>query len=413
MKKRIWLVNQYAMPPHLESRLRTIKFAQYLTSAGYDVTIFASSIMHNMDINLIEDGRLFIERQYGDLKFVHINTMPYRKNGLARIIGLFQFSLRLRRVVNKFPKPDVIVHTATIPFSNPIYFVAKRLNAKHIVEVLDLWPETFVNLGIMRRSNPIMWFLYKAERWLYVRADELVFSMEGGAQYLHDRGWTRDEGGIIDLSHVHYINNGVDIADFDSYLEHYKLDDPDLTDSSITRVIYLGSIRKANHLQHLIDAAELLKQRSDIKFLIYGDGDERDDLVAYCKNHHLDNVIFKDKWIDPKFVPYVLSCATVNILNYMQGSFASYGGSQSKLFQYMASGRPICCNLKMMFCPITKNNLGIAREFTSPKEYADAILSLVNMDTTVGQEMCNRVRSTAYEYDYKALTNHLIRLIED
>ena len=67
MKKRIWLVNQYAMPPHLESRLRTIKFAQYLTSAGYDVTIFASSIMHNMDINLIEDGRLFIERQYGDL----------------------------------------------------------------------------------------------------------------------------------------------------------------------------------------------------------------------------------------------------------------------------------------------------------------------------------------------------------
>jgi len=66
-----------------------------------------------------------------------------------------------------------------------------------------------------------------------------------------------------------------------------------------------------------------------------------------------------------------------------------------------------------MFCPITKNNLGIAREFTSPKEYADAILSLVNMDTTVRQEMCNRVRSTAYEYDYKALTNHLIRLIED
>jgi len=40
-------------------------------------------------------------------------------------------------------------------------------------------------------------------------------------------------------------------------------------------------------------------------------------------------------------------------------------------------------------------------------------LSLVNMDTTVRQEMCNRVRSTAYEYDYKALTNHLIRLIED
>ena len=53
--KRIWLVNQYAMPPRLESRLRTIKFAHYLQKAGYEVTIFASSIMHNMDIDLIED----------------------------------------------------------------------------------------------------------------------------------------------------------------------------------------------------------------------------------------------------------------------------------------------------------------------------------------------------------------------
>jgi hypothetical protein len=51
--KRVWLINQYAMPPELESRLRTIKFAQYLTQKGYDVTVFASSVMHNMDIDLM------------------------------------------------------------------------------------------------------------------------------------------------------------------------------------------------------------------------------------------------------------------------------------------------------------------------------------------------------------------------
>ena len=31
--KKIWLVNHYAMPPELEPRLRTIKFAEYLTKA--------------------------------------------------------------------------------------------------------------------------------------------------------------------------------------------------------------------------------------------------------------------------------------------------------------------------------------------------------------------------------------------
>ena len=62
--KRIWLINQYAMPPELESRLRTIKFAHYLGAMGYDVTVFASSIMHNMGINLIENGEPYIEKRY-------------------------------------------------------------------------------------------------------------------------------------------------------------------------------------------------------------------------------------------------------------------------------------------------------------------------------------------------------------
>ena len=91
--KRIWLVNQYAMPPRLESRLRTIKFAHYLQKAGYEVTIFASSIMHNMDIDLIEDDSLYIERQYGDLNFVHIKTvLSKRRQYLSEIsfIGMLE-----------------------------------------------------------------------------------------------------------------------------------------------------------------------------------------------------------------------------------------------------------------------------------------------------------------------------------
>ena len=54
-KKVVWLINKYAMPPQYESRLRTIKFAHYLTLAGYKVIVFGSSIMHNMGINLIKD----------------------------------------------------------------------------------------------------------------------------------------------------------------------------------------------------------------------------------------------------------------------------------------------------------------------------------------------------------------------
>ena len=70
---------------------------------------------------------------------------------------------------------------------------------------------------------------------------------------------------------------------------------------------------------------------------------------------------FKQKWVELKYVPYILSRSSLNILNYMPNPIARFGGSQSKSFQYMASGKPICANIKFGYCPITKNNLGFSQ----------------------------------------------------
>ena len=195
-KKTVWLVNQYAMPPQYESRLRTIKFAQYLQTKGYEVTIFASSIMHNMDIDLIEGDEPYIECDYDDLHFVHIKAKNYHNNGVNRIISSFQFHWRMVKFAQKFKKPDVIVQTALIPFGNVISRLAKKTRAKYIVEVLDLWPNSLVELGVAKASNPVIKYLYHLEYKQYQHADELVFSQEGGPDYLSDRKWYKEQGGI-------------------------------------------------------------------------------------------------------------------------------------------------------------------------------------------------------------------------
>lgn len=406
--KVIWLVNYYAMPPKLESRHRTIKFAHYLYEMGYTVKIISSSFMHNMNLNLIDDNKEFIEKQYDDLSFVHINTMAYKSNGLSRFRSLFQFHFKLNKYRNKFEKPDIIIHTALPPFGNILYFTAKKLNAKYIVEVLDLWPESFVDLGLIKKRNPILSLLYYCEKWLYKKADKIVFSMEGGANYIVDKKWDTNAGGPIDLRKVKYINNGVDLKDFRHYKSIYKLEDPDLENNNIKKIIYIGSIRLANNLKELINAAQILKKYSNIKFLLYGDGDDRVYLEKYCRDNEIFNVIFKEKWIEPKYVPYLLSCSDVNILNYMSGHFGKYGGSQSKMFQYMASGKPICSNLKMMYCLINKNNLGIAKEFNSDKQYAEAILELVSLDQKSLFEMSERAHRVVQDFDYLVLTKKLV-----
>lgn len=411
MKKKIWLINQYVVPPKYETRIQTLKRAQYLMEFGYDVILIGGSYIHNTDINLINDDRKFIEANYEGIKFIHIKTNKYRGNSISRFYNLLLFSFRLFFLSKKFDKPDIIVQTATVPFGNILYYLAKRNKAKYIVDVLDLWPESFVALGLISKHNPLLKLAYLAEKWLYDRADEIVFSMEGGKDYIVEKGWDLDSGGNIDLNKVHYINNGVDLKDFDKNKDLYKIDDADLENNTFFKVVYLGSIRLANDVMQLIRAAEILKEEENIQFLIYGDGDDRPFLENYCKLNNLKNVNFKQKWIELKYVPYLLSKSSLNILNYKKRSTARFGGSQSKSFQYMASGKPICANIKRNYCPITKYNLGVAKDFKNAEEYANAILIFANMDREEYNKICINSRKAAENYDYKKLTANFEKLL--
>lgn len=413
IKKKIWLVNYYAMPPEHESRLRTIKFAHYLAMNGYSVNIISSSFLHNTNKNLITDNSKYITRKYGDLNFIHIKTISYKKNGIKRLYSLFQFHLKLLFYRKKIEQPDVIIHTVLSPFGNILYFAAKKLKAKYVIEILDLWPDSLVDLGIIKKKNIILPYLYRMEKWIYTKSDAVIFSQEGGIDYIKDMKWDKQlSNGSIDLRKVFYINNGVDLKDFDYNRLNNILEDDDLTDDTIKKVVYIGSIRLANNLMDLIKAAEILEsQNPDIKFLIYGDGDDRGLLESYCIDRNIKNVIFKQKWILPKFVPYVLSKSSVNVLNYHE-NFGKYGGSQSKLFQYIASGKPICSNLETMYCLINKYKLGIARKYISSKDYADALKILSYLDKDALAQIKIRSESVVREFDYENLTQKLIQIID-
>jgi len=407
--KTIWLVNYYAMPPELESRLRTIKFAYYLKKEGYNVRIIGSSAMHNKNMNLINSNLSFIEKSYDGIDFIHIKAPSYSSNGMNRFLSLFIFHMRLHLLRKKITKPDIIVHTALPPFGNITVYTARSLGAKYIVEVLDLWPESFVAYGLISKKNPILYLAYAAEKWLYAKADELVFSMEGGRNYIKDKKWDIESGGPVETSKVHYINNGVDLSEYDYFLKNYDFFDPDLADDSF-KVIYLGSIRLANNIQLLIDAAVHLKSESNIKILIYGDGEDRLTLEEYAKSKNASNVLFKQKWISPEYVPSLLSKSSLNILNYRPNSVEKYGGSQSKLFQYLASGKPICSNLQYGNSIITQYSLGISKSFSSSTEYANAILTISRMGDQDIERINVESRRIAQKYDYQLHTKSLIKL---
>lgn len=410
--KNIWIVSYYTQPPEFDTHLRHRKFADYLRKSGYNVTIISGSFLHAKNINLITGKKKYIECDYNGEKYIHIKTRSYSNNGIGRMLSIFQFAYRLFRLRNFFESPSIIIHNAHVPFDVLVARCAKKLKAKYVVEVWDLWPESFVALGLVRNNNPLLWIAYQMEKNLYRKADRIIFTMEGGKDYIVEKKWDEEHGGPVNLDKVFYINNGLDLKDFELNKQHCRFEDKDLEESGIFKVIYLGSIRLANDIRLLVDAAELLKEYKHIRFLIYGDGTERENLEAYCRQNQINNVIFKQKWVPLKNVPYILSCGSLNVLNYKVNSIERFGGSQGKLFQYMASEKPICSNQVMGYDLILKYEMGIARNLKTPQEYAAAILSFVTMNKADYDLMCGRARRAAEEFDFGRLYERLKKMLD-
>lgn len=411
-QKHIWIVNYYSVPPEYVSNERHLKFAHYLQEAGYKVTLFSASFLGGKVGDLIEDNSDFKYEDYGEYHFCHIKVRPYKGNGLARMFSIFQFAWKILRNRNKFEKPDIIYQNMHAPFDFPVSTCAKKMKVRYIAEEWDLWPEYFVTFGLISAKNPAMTWAYSRERKMFERASDIVFSFAGGIGYLKEKHWTDKTGGRIDEGKVHYINNGVSIADFNKNKSICTLNDSDVENENYFKIIYLGSIRLVNDVKQLIDAVALLKDKENIRLLIYGNGDQREFLMQYCIDNHIDNVIFKQERIPLSYVPYVLSHSNVNIMNYQKG-FGDHGVSSGKLFQSLAAGKPIVCNIPIAYDDvITDNNLGVAGNLDTPQKYADAILSIYNLDKEKYDAMCDRVLKVAERFDYKVLSDQLIKIIE-
>jgi glycosyltransferase involved in cell wall biosynthesis len=406
--KRIWFVSHYSMPPKYEMRIKTQMYAHFLKQKGCETKIFSASTIHNTEINLITDDSPFICCQYDDLDFVHIKCHSYSGNGLKRIRNMLEFSYKFKKVALNFPLPDVIVADVNCINYEPIYKFCAKHNIRFFIDMRDLWPMSIVEYYGYSESNPIICYLYLREKKMYKRADGIIFSMEGGRDYIREKGWDKS----IDINKFHYINNGVDLAAFYQSIEDYQLDDSDLNEKTSFKIVYTGSIRVANNLKPVVEAAKILSENGykDIVFFIYGDGDDRENLERYCKTNRLENVNFKG-FVEKKYIPYILSKCDLSILNYKNAKTLRFGGSQNKLFEYMAAGKPVIVTVNMNYNAVTKNNCGIALEKPTAENIAEGILKIYSLPEIERIAMGKNAKQSAKEYDFKDLSDKLFEII--
>ena len=418
MIKNIWIFNHYANTPSQGPSLRHFYFALGLKKAGFAPIVFASNVSHfNGNDVKIKQGKYIIDNSE-KIPFVYVKTSPYNKgNGFSRIKNMMSFFFNLLQLVkpvaSRFGTPDVILASSVHPLTCVAgILIARKFSVPCVAEIRDLWPEAIFSFGKLKKESLPGKILLAGEKWIYKNADAIIFTKEGDVDYIKEMGWDKNHGGPVDLHKCHYINNGVNLQSFYQNMEENVLHDYDLEDASF-KVVYAGAIRPVNNVEGIVDAAKIIKKdATDIKILIYGDGSDLERLRKRVVDEKVDNVIFKG-FVEKKYIPYILSKSSVNILNYSQTKFNwGRGNSSNKLFEYMASKKPVISTVKMGYCIIDRYQCGISLSENTAECLALAILKIKNMPCEEYKKIADNAGLGAQDFDFSALTGKLIKVFE-
>jgi glycosyltransferase involved in cell wall biosynthesis len=179
-------------------------------------------------------------------------------------------------------KPDVIMATSPTFFCViSAWLLAKKHGAKFVFEVRDLWPAIFVQMGLFKAGSLVVKILTVLEMFMYRRADAIVTVTRSFAREIEHRG--------IDGKKISVVFNGVSDADYAA--AHAPRADgrvaklrSSLGISPLTKIVlYIGNHGEAQALGQVIDAARLLVKRTDVQFLMVGQGADRERLINYAK----------------------------------------------------------------------------------------------------------------------------------
>lgn len=413
--KNIWLWNHYATDMYKNCGGRHYWFSENLIKQGYNATVFCANTYHNKTEQINTGYKKYATDTVKGIPFVFVKTTPALGNGWARVKNMVLFFINLFSVAKSYAKaagkPDIILASSVHPLTMLAgILIARKFKIPCICEVRDLWPEAIFAFNKAKGKSLLGKILTAGEYWIYKKADALIFTKEGDIDYIIEKGWDKTNGGKIDLNKCHYINNGVDLKAFIESMKN-QIDDPDLSDGKFN-VVYTGAIRPVNNVGNILDAAVLLKNHTDIRFLIYGDGNQLELLKQRVLDEGLNNVRMKGH-VNKRDIPYILSKSSINILNYSQSQYNwSRGNSSNKLFEYMASGKPIISTVRMGYCILEKYKCGLSLKEPTPEELAQTILKIRDMTKEQYEAMGANARKGVVQFDFKALTKKLIDVIE-
>lgn len=401
--KNVWILNHYAQEPGGSGGTRHHSLAKHLLKHGWQACIVAASVELNTGYQRLcsrETARLGI---YDGVPFLWLKTPSYQGNGTRRVLNMVCYALRaiIPYQTRLLPRPDVVIGSSVHPlaaWSGAI--VARRTGVPFFFEVRDLWPQTLIDMGELSPNSVLALLLRRLEKWLYRVAERILVLPPRAADYIEPLG--------ISPAKIVWLPNGVDLADFPP---------PSLPAPHEAFVLmYFGAHGNANGLSNLILAMAELSRRSlpqPVCLRLIGEGPLKPSLIDQARQLKLANVFFEPP-VPKQQIPRVAAGADAFVFNLIHSPVFRYGISSNKLFDFMASGRPLLFCSDAVNNPVREASAGLTVSPDDPTALADAVEELLHMSAEQRYEMgLNARRYIEDNHDYARLAEKLATVLDE
>ena len=404
----ICIIDPYSDLPIVNLRLgRYHQIAEQLVQKGFHVKLYISHISHRDKKKSTFGGS---NKFYNGIEYVVIKGLEYKSHiSISRILHEKIFIRNVIKNLESNTKPDLII------LRDPAIFISKSIlnyinlnNVKYIVDIIDLWPELFEIIlpkFLTKYSNFIFSYYYNRRNKLLIGASgytavspdylkiATILKSSVPAEVIY---WG------CDMKIINEVNkNGSNEILLELSLNKKETD---------FWVIYSGTLGNGYDIKTIFNAAEILKNTINIKFLIAGSGPLEKWINNYMLNNKPNNIIFLGLLPTTNLIALLKYC-DIGLTSYIKQSTVSM---PIKAYDYFASGLPIVNSLGRNLGEIVDTeSLGYNYKAEDPKSLGEAILKAYN-DNNFNLKIQN-VKNISLNYEqtnqYKKIYDLVRRII--
>ncbi len=371
---KILYISQYFPPEIAAPAARVSELSRNWAASGHQVTVLTGFPNHPTGLVHPEYRkrlrRLIFREQAEGVRIIRSWLWPRpNRKAFGRMLSFVSFSVSAAIAGLFLSRPDVVIATSPqllVGLSG--WWLARAKRVPFVFEVRDLWPESLSAVGMGDDHSILHRGLARIAGFLYRQSDRIVVVTPAFKAHLIEKWHTPAEK-------ISVVQNGVET----------ELFTPNCVDDQLKRELaaegklvacYIGTMGMAHGLDTLLQAAaDLQRSCPQVRFVLVGDGAERENIAAQSRALGLSNLRIVDAQPREKIPSYICAADVCLVLLKRTPVFETV--IPTKMLEFMACARPVILGVEGQAKKIMQEaQAGICIQPENAEELAQAVRRL-------------------------------------